>query len=74
MNLAVLILHERWSPILVSANSAAVIQRGHVALRQTEVGQVTTSGASGIPPFQGPLFDVSVTPPYLESPAGLYMP
>ena len=60
--------------MLVSVNPSAAIENSHVAVRQTEVGQVKTSGASGIPPFQGPLFDVSVTPPYLESPAGLYMP
>ncbi len=38
VNLTVPILGERWSPILVLANPAAVIQSGHVALRQTEIG------------------------------------
>ena len=39
MNLTVPILDERWSPILVSAILRAVSYRGHVALRQTEIGQ-----------------------------------
>ena len=39
VNLTVPILDERWSPILVTANLRAVSYRGHVALRQTEIGQ-----------------------------------
>ena len=41
-NLTVSILGECWSPILESANPAAVNYDGHVALRQTEIGQLWT--------------------------------
>ena len=40
-NLTVLILHERWSPILVSASPPAVILSGQVALPQAGIGQRT---------------------------------
>jgi hypothetical protein len=45
--LTVAILGERWSSILVSANAPAAIWSGHAALRQTEIGQVSSFELSG---------------------------
>ena len=44
-NLTVPILGDRWSAILVPANPPAVISSGHVALRQTEIGQLRSYAA-----------------------------
>jgi hypothetical protein len=39
-NLTVPILGERWGSFLLSAGPPVVSYRGHVALRQTEIGQI----------------------------------